>query len=453
MKIGIEIHQRLQTHKLFCSCPSDTDEDARPDSLITRKLHPVYSELGEIDEASLKEKQKDLTFEYQVFEKNNCLVEIDEEPPHSLNEDALQIVLGVSLHLNSKPVDEVHVMRKMVIDGSNTSGFQRTAVVSLGGKVKTSRGDVRINAVALEEESAGIISKSKEKAVYRLDRLGIPLIEIATEPDIKDGAHLLETAERIGMILRSTGRVMRGIGTIRQDVNISIEGGSRVEIKGAQNLKLLPLFVENEVKRQLSLIKIKEELNRRFKNKIKIDPDLKDLTSVFASTKSKLISSGIKNGESVLGLRLPNFKGVLGKETQKGRRYGTELSDYAKNAGVKGIIHSDEDISKYKISTDEEAEARKKLKVGENDAFVLVVAFKSKAEKALFNVVERAEMTDVPKETRRANPDGTSAYLRPLPGRARMYPETDIPPVRITSALLKSAEESSGEGLEKKREK
>jgi len=186
MKIGIEIHQRLDTDKLFCSCPSVISEGKAGDCVIRRRLHPVLSELGEVDATAKAEYEKGRVYEYRAFSSSGCLVELDEEPPHAINQDALKIALEIALQLNSKPVDEIHVMRKMVLDGSNTSGFQRTAIIALGGHIETSRGKVGITQVAIEEESAGIIERNEEKVAYGLDRLGIPLVEITTEPDIID---------------------------------------------------------------------------------------------------------------------------------------------------------------------------------------------------------------------------------------------------------------------------
>lgn len=448
MKIGIEIHQRLDTKKLFCNCSSKLAEEA-PDILIMRRLHPVFSELGEIDAASQAEYSKRRLFEYQVFHSDNCLVETDEEPPHLLNSNALKIVLSVAHQLHAKPVDEVYVMRKVVIDGSNTAGFQRTSIIALNGHIDSSKGTVRIPAIALEEESAGIVSRDSGKTVYRLDRLGIPLIEIATEPDIKDGEHLKEVAEKIGMILRTTGKVARGLGTIRQDVNISTEGGARVEIKGAQDLKMLHLFVENEKKRQLELVKILSELRKR--KALPVKKHSKDVTSIFKKTEAKLIKKGLEAGNMVLAQKLSGHAGILGKEIQKGKRYGTELSDYAKLGGVKGIIHSDEKLSKYGISENEEKKLREELSIKEEDAFILIVAPKEQAGNAVEHAIRRANMDFVPEETRRANPDGTSNFMRPLPGRARLYPETDVPPIPIDKELLSSLE--SFESLDEKKKK
>ncbi|MDD5171881.1 MAG: Glu-tRNA(Gln) amidotransferase subunit GatE [Candidatus ainarchaeum sp.] len=449
MKIGIEIHQRLDTTKLFCDCRSALADDAKPDVSIQRRLHPVFSELGEVDQASQTEFAKGKLFKYQVFNSSNCLVETDEEPPKTLNLEALKIALQIAIQLRASPVGEVHIMRKMVIDGSNTAGFQRTAVVAMNGHIGSSKGGIGIPLIAIEEESAGIVSASDSEAVYRLDRLGIPLVEITTTPDIKDGAHLVEVAEKIGMILRTTGKVARGIGTIRQDVNISTEGGARVELKGAQDLKMLPKLVENEEKRQLELVKILTELRSR--KAIPVKNQIADVTSIFQSTKAAILSSGLKAGASVLAQKMPAHKGMLGREIQPGKRYGTELSDYAKKAGVKGIIHSDEGMEKYGITKEEESALRKELGMDGDDAFMLVVAQKAQAEAAIGYALERANMDSIPEETRRANPDGTSTFMRPISGKARLYPETDVPPLTIDEELLDSIE--TGESLEDKKKK
>jgi glutamyl-tRNA(Gln) amidotransferase subunit E len=448
MMIGIEIHQRLATKKLFCGCSSEIDEANIPSFVMERRLHPVLSELGEADRASAAESSKGRTFEYQVF-RNNCLVEMDEEPPGMLNSEALKIALQVALQLNATPVNEVHIMRKTVIDGSNTSGFQRTAIVAMNGHLDTSKGAIAIPLIAIEEESAGIVAAGESKATYRLDRLGIPLIEISTTPDIKDGAHLTEVAQKIGLMLRTLPGVARGLGTIRQDVNISTEGGARVEIKGAQDLKMLPQYVENEERRQLELVKLLAELRSR--KAIPVKKHARDVTKLFHSTKVALISSGIKSGSIVLAQALPAHKGMLGRELQHGKRYGTELSDYAKLAGVKGMIHSDESMDKYGISGEELAALSAELGLNAEDAFVLIVAPKAQAERAMGHVLDRANMDHVPPETRRANPDGTSSFMRPLPGRARLYPETDVPPITLTKEMLESVERT--ESLEAKKEK
>lgn len=267
-KCGIEIHQQLDTKKLFCSCPSIV-HDKNPDIKFTRTLRPVAGETGEVDAAAMHEVLKGKYYVYEGCSSSCCLVEMDEEPPHPINMDALKIAAQVAKHLNAQLVDEIQVMRKTVIDGSNVSGFQRTALVARNGFVETSKGKVRIPTICLEEEAAQKKGGSEKYVKYRLDRLGIPLVEIATEADIKDAEHARETAEKLGMILRSA-KVKRGIGTIRQDVNVSIKKGARTEIKGFQDLKSIPRVIDNEIKRQLNLLRKGKKISAEVR---KAEPD------------------------------------------------------------------------------------------------------------------------------------------------------------------------------------
>ncbi len=433
-KCGLEIHQRLGTgRKLFCHCSSElAGPGVAAIGTIKRKLRAVVGELGAKDRAAVFEEAKGKAFEYLSFEGRDCLVEADEQPPYPLDEKALDAALTVALLLNATPVDVVAVMRKTVVDGSATGGFQRTALVATGGFVETSLGKVGIQTICLEEDSAGIVEQRGGVAVYRLDRLGIPLVEIATDAGIKSGEHAMETAEKIGMLLRSTGKVQRGLGTIRQDLNVSIAKGARVEIKGAQELQDISLLVENEVKRQSGLLAIKDELHARKANAF--EEKFVDVTEFFAGTKSSLLAKALQAQGKIMGVRLPKFAGLLGFELMPGHRFGTELSGYAKAAaGVGGIIHSDEDFGKYSFSSEEISDVKIALHAEEGDAWVLVASQKDACEKALSAVVLRANAAriGVLEETRRA--DGQkSSYMRPLPGGARMYPETDLMFVEIS---------------------
>ena len=269
-KCGIECHQQLETHKLFCDCPSLVN-DPNPDSIrVIRKLRPVAGETGEIDAAAQHEKAKDKFFVYEACLTSSCLVELDEEPPHPINQEALQIALQISRLMHATILDEIYVMRKTVVDGSNTSGFQRTALVAVDGYVESSLGKVLVPTICLEEEAAKRIKHDTKSVSYRLDRLGVALVEIGTAADIKNPEHAKEVAEKIGMIVRSTGKVKRGIGTIRQDVNVSIAGGARTEIKGFQDLKTIPKVIAFEVTRQLNLIKKRKVLKEEVR---KAEPD------------------------------------------------------------------------------------------------------------------------------------------------------------------------------------
>ncbi len=268
-KCGLEIHQQLEGEKLFCKCPT-LNSDKEPDIKVERRLKAVAGETGDIDIAAEFEMLKKKKIAYEANSEDVCLVETDDEPPHELNQKALETTIKVALLLNAKIVDEIQVMRKIVVDGSNVSGFQRTALVAMDGFVESSFGMVKIPTICLEEEAAQKIEEGKDFVKYRLDRLGIPLIEIATGADIKNPEHAKEVASHIGMVLRSVEGVKRGLGTIRQDVNISIKEGARTEIKGFQDLRSIPKVIEYEVKRQLSAIKQGKKLEKEVR---KAEPD------------------------------------------------------------------------------------------------------------------------------------------------------------------------------------
>jgi glutamyl-tRNA(Gln) amidotransferase subunit E len=431
---GIEIHQQLDTaSKLFCGCPTRHREVEESNFEFFRYLRPARSELGEIDRAALEEVLVSRKFLYKSYD-TTCLVEADEEPPMEINPEALEISLIIARLLRMKIVDEVHTMRKTVIDGSNTSGFQRTAFIGSQGSIDTSLGPVGIGILCLEEEAARIVEDKGDELVFSLDRLGIPLVEIGTAPEIVSPAHAREVAQHLGMILRSTARVKRGLGTIRQDVNVSVAGGARVEVKGVQDLNLIDRIVELEAIRQVRLLEIAEELRRR---RASVDSKIAEVTSLFSSTASKVVARSLQSGGVVLACLLNGFSGLVGREIRAGQRLGTEMSDRAKRAGVGGIFHTDE-LPAYGITAQEVDELRCLLGARDEDCVVMVASSRDRAEKAITAVIERAReaLDGVPEETRRALPDGSSEYMRPLPGSARMYPETDVPSVVISQEML-----------------
>ncbi|TDA29496.1 MAG: Glu-tRNA(Gln) amidotransferase GatDE subunit E [Archaeoglobi archaeon] len=420
LKVGIEIHQQLDTkEKLFCRCPTESSED--PKLEIKRYLRLKRSEMGEEDRAAKEEIERGKKFLYKYYD-TTCLVEADEEPPTEINKEALKIAIQVAKMLKMIILDEIHVMRKIVIDGSNTTGFQRTALVAVDGEIEVRGEKIGIGTLCLEEEACRKVEDGEGYTVYSLDRLGIPLIEIGTKADIKTPEIAKETAKKIGMILRSTGKVKRGIGTIRQDVNISIKGGARVEIKGVQELELIDKVVEYEVLRQINLLKIRDLLRNR--NAHVLD-QIFDVTEVFRGTKSKIL-----RGKNVKAILLRNFSGIVGMEIQPGRRLGSEFADIAKAFGLGGIFHTDE-LPGYGITAEEVKTLRSVVGALEGDAVVIAAGEPQRAERALRRILERAKfcLIGVPEETRKANEDATTSYLRPLPGSARMYPETDVPPV------------------------
>ena len=426
---GIEIHQQLDTKKLFCSCDSHLTEEGH--GSCYRRLRPTTSEMGEIDRAALAQFQRNLGYRYQSAPGVSCLVELDEEPPHETNADALATTLTFSEMMKARVVDEIHFMRKIVVDGSNTSGFQRTALISMNGSVNVNGRDISILSICLEEDACRKVETTDAEITYRLDRLGIPLIEVATGPDMHDPEEVMEVALRIGTLLRATKRVKRGIGTIREDLNISVPGGARIEINGVQELRLLPLYVQNEMNRQNMLIRIKGILNDRGVKDAAFEPV--DVTDIFKDCESKVIKGALNDKGKVIAVRLPGFKGVMNGDSGK-LRLGAEMAQRARTKGVKGIFHSDE-LPNYGIEQSYVDKLRDFLGMnGEFDAFVMCAAKEKMAIDALEMAVARANeaMVGVPEETRDPLPDGTSKYSRPLPGAARMYPETDVPPINIS---------------------
>ncbi len=436
---GIEIHQQLDTKKLFCSCDSHLCEEGH--GSIYRRLRPTTSEMGEIDRAALAQFQRNLGYRYQSCEGTSCLVELDEEPPHDTNAEALATTLTFSEMMKARVVDEIHFMRKIVVDGSNTSGFQRTALVAMNGSLDVNGRDISILSICLEEDACRKVETTDAEVTYRTDRLGIPLIEIATGPDMHDPEEVMEVALRIGTLLRATRRVKRGIGTIREDLNISVPGGARIEIKGVQELRLLPLFVENEMKRQNMLIRVKEILLERGTVPAAFEPV--DVTDIFKTSASKVIKGALSDKGKVIAVRLPGFKGVMNGENGT-LRLGAEMAQRARTKGVKGIFHSDE-LPNYGIEPEFVDQLRDFLGMnGEFDAFAICAAKEKKAKDALEMAVIRANeaLVGVPEETRDPLPDGTSKYSRPLPGAARMYPETDVPPITITAERMQNVRDN-----------
>ncbi|MQY83036.1 Glu-tRNA(Gln) amidotransferase subunit GatE [archaeon] len=438
LKVGLEVHQELATkHKLFCQCPPLLFRD-EPEYTFIRRLRPSQSELGEIDPAALFEFQKGKTIIYEANRETSCLVEMDEEPPGPLNAEALDICLTFTLLTGGTPVDEVHVMRKIVVDGSNTTGFQRTCVTSLGGKLEVGDKTYSLQQVGLEEDAARKIAEEGDVSRYRIDRLGIPLIEVTTDPVIYSPEEAEEVALAIGRILRATGQVRRGLGTIRQDVNISIVGGALIEIKGVQELNLVSKVVEYEVQRQVKLLEIVDILKERGIKAADLTDEPLDVSDLFGETKSRIVKNALSRGGRVLAVKLEGFAGCVGIELCPDRRLGTEMADHAKFAGgVRGIFHTDE-LPAYDITVEEVEALRERVGASDSDAVVIVADEEESCRRALSAVVKRAReaLEGVPSETRAANPDGTTHFTRPRPGAARMYPETDMPPIVVSSERI-----------------
>ncbi len=452
LRVGLELHQQVDSpRKLFCHCPNLVRED-EPHGRIIRFLRPTMSEMGEVDPAALFEFQQRRCFYYEYYNDSTCLVEIDEEPPHDIDEDSIDVALIMAKLLNSNPVDEIHTMRKIVVDGSNTTGFQRTAIVAIGGEVYVGKKRIGIQTICLEEDAARKIADDaiKNMRIYRLDRMGIPLIEIATAPDINTPDEAQEVALTIGLLFRSTRRVKRGLGTIRQDINVSIKDGAIIEIKGLQELEMIGRVVELEALRQIKLLEIRDELRRRGISPDDLADTPVEVTNIFTKTESKTIKKSLEAGGSVFALRLRGFGGLVGMEIQPERRLGTEFSDHAKFwGGVGGIFHTDE-LPAYGISEDAVKLVRAAVDASADDAVIIVTADRSRCIRALEAVAKRAKeaILGVPAETRLPLPNATTRYARPRPGASRMYPETDVRPVCLTKERLERISLQMPESLE-----
>ncbi len=442
MMCGLEIHQQLNCNKLFSNRPCKIVPNEELNKEIIRKQRFALSESGDSDKAAKNEFLKNKIQKYKFNNEIASLVDLDEEPPTKPNKKALSVGIRISQMLNLNFFDKIQFMRKIIVDGSVVSGFQRTAMLGTNGKLETKFGIIEINGVNVEEDSCRAIERGDDYNIFSLDRQGIPLIEITTGPQIKTPSQAQECAKQIGNILRSFSETRRGLGTIRQDLNVSISGGSRVEIKGAQNLKLIPEIVEAEVKRQAIHLSIIEELNFRKINKENFsDFKIYDLSKIFNDTQSEIILKNLEGkNKKVLGIKLNKFKEILGHELNLGFRFATEISDRNKNLfpKIKGLFHSDE-LPKYGISIEEVENIRKELKLNEKDSFILIANEENYARNSLNYIFEIIKdlMSGVPEEVRQVDPKGNlTKFLRPMPGAARMYPETDVDLIQISKEKL-----------------
>ena len=441
LKVGLEIHQQLATDKkLFCRCKPLELEDYPIN--FSRRLRLAKSELGKYDPAALFESSKSKQIRYFANPLSSCLVEHDDEPPHKLDQDAKNTALIIASALHSSVFDESYVMRKIVIDGSNTSGFQRTMLLAQGGYLEVDGKKVGVQSICLEEDAAKLIKDSENTREYALDRLGIPLVEIALDPVEGSPEFIKKIAITLGRLLRVTRRVTRGIGSIRQDVNVSVTGGGIVEVKGVQQLDQLEKVIIYEAKRQHGLQLIAKKLESIELESLSKDQSV-DVTSFFTDSKSKIVQKSIKDGFIIKAQGIKNFVGIFGYEPYEDIRLGKELGQQVRFFGIGGIFHSDE-LPNYGIEQDYVDKLRQLLKLEKSDGFFIIAGPKDKIEFALDAVLNRikAAKIGVPAETRAATNVGDTVFLRPRPGSSRMYPETDIPPILVSNQEFEFAQKN-----------
>ncbi|MCX6555036.1 MAG: Glu-tRNA(Gln) amidotransferase subunit GatE [Candidatus Aminicenantes bacterium] len=441
-KCGLEIHQQLKTDKkLFCRCPAGRYHDHEDyDAEIIRHMRPTLSELGEYDGTALMEFKTRKIVVYRIKNETTCTYEIDDTPPFLVNRQALEIAMEVALLLKANIVGEFHITRKQYLDGSIPTGFQRTGILGIEGEIPLSKKKVRIIQLSVEEDACREVSDVGHTRVYSTDRLGMPLMETVTYPDMKTPDEAAEAAHYLRFLARSTGKVRTGIGAAREDVNVSVTGGTRVEIKGVAHIAWIPELVHNEAFRQKALLEIREELRRRVPDPAGWKPGHKELDAEALGAGHPLLKEAKKNKLRLLAVNLPGFTGILSFFTQPGKSFADEIGDRLKVIAClekPNMLHSDpidapaadEKIFKH---------ARKALKSGEEDAQVLFWAPDEDVKTGLETIEERCRLAfqGVPNETRKSFSDGTTIFERVLPGPDRMYPDTDSAPIPVEEELI-----------------
>jgi glutamyl-tRNA(Gln) amidotransferase subunit E len=441
MKSGIEIHQQLATKKkLFCRCPVVRPYSEEFNAEILRHMRPTLSELGEYDGTALMEFKTKKEIIYQIRQDTVCTYEMDDTPPFELNLQALDIALEVTLLLNCNLVSEVHIARKQYLDGSIPTGFQRTTILGVDGWIPYKDRRVGIIQLGLEEDACREVSDVAHLRTYRTDRLGIPLIETVTYPDMKTPSEVAEVAQVLRRLARSTGKVHTGIGAARQDVNVSIEGGRRVEIKGVSRIPLIPLLVHNEAYRQAALLDIRSELARRGITAVSFKTDTYDVGELVAGTQYYPLAKALRKNLQVRAVALRGYRGILPTRTQPETTFAKEISDRVRVIAcldrLPNIAHSD--MEGETLSSAEWTKIKKLARTGDNDAIVVVWGDARDVETGAKEIVIRAReaLDGVPNETRQALPDGTHGFERILPGADRMYPDTDLPPLAIAEERI-----------------
>jgi len=440
-RCGLEIHQQLKTaRKLFCRCPAglyQTSDDF--DAQLVRHMRPTLSELGEYDGTALMEFKTKKNIVYRIKGETACTYDIDDTPPFPLNRNALAIAMQIALLLRTSIVGELHITRKQYLDGSIPTGFQRTAIVGIDGAIPVASRRVGIRQLSVEEDSCREVWDRGHERVYTTDRLGMPLVETVTEPELLTPDEAAEAADYLRYLVRSTGQVKVGIGAAREDVNVSIDGGTRVEIKGVQHIRWIPELTHNEAFRQKALLLIREELRTRI-----ADPDAWSLesSSVDRSELPRLATQTLPDNAQIEAIRLPGFAGLLSFFTSRGRCFADELSDRLKVVACidKPNMTHTEALDPLLASADWDT-LRGRLDAEDGDAIVLLWGPEADIPTAIETIDERCRWAfdGVPNETRKGLADGTTVFERVLPGPDRMYPDTDSAPIPIDEAMIEAA--------------
>ena len=437
---GLEVHQQLAVdRKLFCHCPTGIYQKPNEyDAEFLRHMRPTLSELGTYDGAALMEYKTKKQITYRISTQTACTYEMDEAAPFAINPQALQYALRIALLYKFNIANETHIIRKQILDGSFPTGFRRTAILGIDGEIKLENKKIKLTQINIEEDACREISDIKHSRIFSTDRLGTPMIEIVTSPDMKSPQETMDVCNHIRFMNRSTEEVKTGIGSGRQDINVSCTGGSRIEIKGVAHTKWIPNLTHNECFRQWALLAIKNILNQRTNkekweiNSVKLNPC--DFNFNYAP-----LCEAIERKEKIHAVNLPHFKGILSHFTQPNKTFYDEYTHRLKVIACleRPNIITSEDI-KNKIDTQILEKIKNQLQAQENDAQLIFWAPDTDVEIALETIKERSLMAfdGVPSETRKACPDGTTIFERIQPGVDRMYPDTDTSPIPLDNKLI-----------------
>lgn len=440
---GLEVHQQLKTaQKLFCRCPAGIYQKPGDfDAEVVRHMRPTLSELGEYDGTALMEFKTRKLIVYRLKSKSTCTYEVDDTPPFPLNREALAIAIEISLVSKLNIVGEVHITRKQYLDGSIPTGFQRTAIIGVEGEIPLKNKKVRLIQLSLEEDSCREVSDIGHTRIYRTDRLGMPLIETVTYPEMTNPDEVKEACNYIRFLGRSTGKVRTGIGAGRQDVNVSCKGGTRVEIKGVAHSRWIPELTHNECFRQWALLAIRDTLNTRFPGSKTWKQTHAVLDIHSFNSKNGFTKNAKANGLKLIAVNLPGFKGILSHFTQPGKVFANELSERIKVIACieePNLAHTEEFDPLF--SQDDWEKVGAMLNAGDDDAQIIIRGPEEDIKTALETIEERCLMafTGVPPETRKSFENGTTVFERVLPGADRMYPDTDSAPIPLENEFIES---------------
>ncbi len=454
-KSGLEVHQQLNTkQKLFCRCPAGIyhkSDDYHAE--IIRHMRPTLSEMGEYDGTALMEFKTRKDIFYRIHNKTTCTYEIDDTPPFPINREALEYALEISLLTKLNIVGEVHITRKQYLDGSIPTGFQRTAILGVEGEIQLKNKKIGILQLSIEEDSCREISDIGHTRIYKTDRLGMPLIETVTHPQCLTPDELEEAAEHIRFLNRSTGKVRTGMGAGREDVNVSCEGGTRVEIKGVAHNKWIPELSHNEAFRQWALLNIRKLLLERFPNPKNWKLHWEEISPKKMSLDFKPNITTPKNGVKVVAIKLPGFKGILSHFTQPEKSFNDEIADRLKViACIEKPNMTSSELLNDPLSKNDSNKLSDLLNANENDAIILVWGPQEDIKTAIETVEERCQLAfeSVPRETRKSFPNGTTVFERVLPGADRMYPDTDSPPIPIQDEYIESLRKNLPPDIDKR---